>query len=159
MFFNVDSSASKCWHYIFFSLFLMFPVCITDTKIGSRSLPLFEKGFLVKRPTMLGNDIKTQCTDIWTPEREVSFSLQIARAKRRKCGNVLWIIINSCGLFSFFLLFSLEPVTVVPSYCFNRLNFKLQLLLSDLVWLMNQLWYMKHYLSKLRFWSRTESPV
>lgn len=42
----------------------MFPVCITDTKIGRRSLPVFEKGFLVKRLTRLGNDIKSQCTNV-----------------------------------------------------------------------------------------------
>lgn len=53
--FNVSSSASNCWHYRFFlSLILMFPVCITDTKIGRRILSVFEKGFLVKRPNQTG---------------------------------------------------------------------------------------------------------
>lgn len=133
--FNVSSSASNCWHYRFFSLILMFPVCITDTKMGRRSLPVFEKGFLVKRPTRLGNDTKSQCTNDWTPQREIRFSMQVARASRRKCGNVLWVTANR---FFFFFSFSLEPVTVVPNYCFNRLNFKLNLLLLHLVWLMNQ---------------------
>ena len=76
----------------------MFPVCITDTEIGRRCLPVFEKMFLIRRPIGVDNDVKSHCANVWTPEREVRFSMQVTRANKKKCGNVLSVTVNSLSL-------------------------------------------------------------